>query len=306
MRGQSVSLPRPGSRGYRLDEYVGRSPARLRRAPTGWSSRSDCTASTHGLPAPSCAAPGGDVHRQVLSRPLDHHHLDGPSGAEQLVPPSVMRPHLSCASYLAGLMAPEHTNVEVIDESRTWWDGLDIRDQRAVAKVVDALVRRGHRLRFPHRPPSRARGTAACGCFASPAAGRSACFTPRDRRRAPSRRRAGRPEAMSGHHPWSELTKHFTPEDGRSSRPTRPRSSPTATGVNVKWSGLPARAASLRKAAPPRRRHRIPQLSVRTGRASVTPVRFAEVGRAGEKLDHPAVLGRVVVPSRRPGGRRRP
>ena len=27
------------------------------------------------------------------------------------------------------------------------------------------------------------------------------------------RRRAGRPEAMSGHHPWSELTRHFTPED---------------------------------------------------------------------------------------------
>ena len=27
------------------------------------------------------------------------------------------------------------------------------------------------------------------------------------------RRRAGRPEAMSGHHPWSELTGHFTPED---------------------------------------------------------------------------------------------
>ena len=47
-------------------------------------------------------------------------------------------------------MAPEQTNVEVTDEFRTWWDGLDIRDQRAMAKVVNALVRRGHRLRFPH------------------------------------------------------------------------------------------------------------------------------------------------------------
>ena len=47
-------------------------------------------------------------------------------------------------------MAPEHTNVEVTDEFRTWWDGLDIRDQRAVAKVVNALVRRGPRLQFPH------------------------------------------------------------------------------------------------------------------------------------------------------------
>lgn len=47
-------------------------------------------------------------------------------------------------------MAPEHTNVEVTDEFRAWWDGLDIRDQQAVAKVVKALVRRGPRLQFPH------------------------------------------------------------------------------------------------------------------------------------------------------------
>ena len=47
-------------------------------------------------------------------------------------------------------MATEQTNVEVTDEFRAWWDGLDIRDQRAVAKVVDALVRRGARLRFPY------------------------------------------------------------------------------------------------------------------------------------------------------------
>ena len=45
---------------------------------------------------------------------------------------------------------PEPTNVEVTDEFRAWWDGLDIRDQRAVAKVVDALVQRGPRLQFPH------------------------------------------------------------------------------------------------------------------------------------------------------------
>ena len=51
---------------------------------------------------------------------------------------------------MAGPMAAEHTNVEVTDEFRVWWDGLDIRDQRAVAKVVNALARRGPRLRFPH------------------------------------------------------------------------------------------------------------------------------------------------------------
>ena len=57
---------------------------------------------------------------------------------------------LQSASYFANVMGPEHTNVEVTDEFRAWWDGLDIRDQRAVAKVVDALVRRGPRLQFPY------------------------------------------------------------------------------------------------------------------------------------------------------------
>ena len=47
-------------------------------------------------------------------------------------------------------MTAEPTNVEVTDEFRAWWDGLDIRDQRAVATMVDALVRRGPRLRFPY------------------------------------------------------------------------------------------------------------------------------------------------------------
>ena len=47
-------------------------------------------------------------------------------------------------------MAPEYANVEVTDEFRAWWDGLDIRDQQAVAKVVNALVRRGPRLQYPH------------------------------------------------------------------------------------------------------------------------------------------------------------
>ena len=47
-------------------------------------------------------------------------------------------------------MSPERTNVEVTDEFRTWWDSLGIRDQRAVAKVVDALVQRGPRLQYPH------------------------------------------------------------------------------------------------------------------------------------------------------------
>ena len=57
---------------------------------------------------------------------------------------------LQSASYFANVKGPEHTNVEVTDEFRAWWDGLDIRDQRAVAKVVDALVRRGPRLQFPY------------------------------------------------------------------------------------------------------------------------------------------------------------
>ncbi len=47
-------------------------------------------------------------------------------------------------------MASKHTNVEFTDEFRAWWDGLGIRDQRAVAKVVNALVRRGPRLQFPY------------------------------------------------------------------------------------------------------------------------------------------------------------
>ena len=47
-------------------------------------------------------------------------------------------------------MTAEPTNVEVTDEFRAWWDGLDIRDQRATAKVINALVRRGPRLRFPY------------------------------------------------------------------------------------------------------------------------------------------------------------
>ena len=47
-------------------------------------------------------------------------------------------------------MVPEHTNVEFTDEFRVWWDGLDIRDQRAVAKVINALVERGPRLQFPY------------------------------------------------------------------------------------------------------------------------------------------------------------
>ena len=47
-------------------------------------------------------------------------------------------------------MIAEPTNVEVTDEFRAWWDGLDIRDQRAVAKVIDALVERGPRLQFPY------------------------------------------------------------------------------------------------------------------------------------------------------------
>ncbi len=47
-------------------------------------------------------------------------------------------------------MAAGRTDVEVTDEFRAWWDGLDVRDQRAVAKVVEALARRGPRLQFPH------------------------------------------------------------------------------------------------------------------------------------------------------------
>ena len=47
-------------------------------------------------------------------------------------------------------MASEQTSVEVTDEFRPWWDGLDIRDQRSVARVVTALVRPGPRLRFPY------------------------------------------------------------------------------------------------------------------------------------------------------------
>ena len=47
-------------------------------------------------------------------------------------------------------MAAGHTNVEVTDEFRAWWDGLDTGDQRAVAKVINALVRRGPRLQFPY------------------------------------------------------------------------------------------------------------------------------------------------------------
>ena len=47
-------------------------------------------------------------------------------------------------------MTAEPTNVEVTDEFRAWWDSLDIRDQRAVAKVIDALVERGPRLQFPY------------------------------------------------------------------------------------------------------------------------------------------------------------
>ena len=47
-------------------------------------------------------------------------------------------------------MTAEPTNVEVTDEFRAWWDDLDIRDQRAAAKVVNALVERGPRLQFPY------------------------------------------------------------------------------------------------------------------------------------------------------------
>ena len=67
---------------------------------------------------------------------------------------------LQSASYFANVMGPEHTNVEVTDEFRAWWDGLDIRDQRAVAKVVDALVRRGPRL---HMRDSKSRTSFALG-----------------------------------------------------------------------------------------------------------------------------------------------
>ena len=112
---------------------------------------------------------------------------------------------------------------------------------------------------------------------------------------------------MSGHHPWSELTRHFTPED-REIVEAGAAEIVADSDRREREAERPARPARVLSA---RRRHRAAATgsrssSVQTGRASVAPVRFAEVGRAGEQLDHPAVLGRVVVPSRRPGGRSRP
>ena len=66
----TVAYRREGQAVPHRTAHRGAVARRLRRAATGWSSRSDCTAATLGSPAPSCASPGSDVHRQALWRPL--------------------------------------------------------------------------------------------------------------------------------------------------------------------------------------------------------------------------------------------
>ena len=61
---------------------------------------------------------------------------------------------------------------------------------------------------------------------------------------------------MSGRHPWSELPKHFTPEDREIIEAGTAKIVADSNRCEVRRTSPPARLASLRKAAPPRRRPR--------------------------------------------------